>query len=78
MRDRAERRGEAYLYTVDFNGIGDIIGVFAGENQNNYGELGLVSDLYSAAGQVWVGLGSIWGRGTYDQGGAVYVGHFTP
>ena len=78
VRDRAERRGQGYLYSLSPQGIGDLVGVFAGETDDTYGELGRVAELYSTGQDAWIGFGSMWGRGTYEQGGSVYVGTFSP
>ena len=54
------------------------MGIFAGETQDTFGELGQVCDLHVNPIQGWIGFGSFWGRGTYSQGGSVYLGTFQP
>ncbi len=78
MTDRSQRIGEGYLYELDENGFNRLVGVFVGENQDTFGELGLVSDMHIDPNQGWIGFGSVWGRGTYAQGGSVYIGTFDP
>ena len=78
MTDRSQRIGEGYLYEVGGEGFDRLLGVFVGENQDTFGELGLVSDMHYDPNQAWIGIGSMWGRGTYAQGGSVYIGSFQP
>ena len=70
--------GGAYLYQIGRSGVEGLRGVFGGENLYGDGQLGLVVDLHRDGEQAWVGVGSLWGRGTHAQGGSVYVGSFTP
>jgi hypothetical protein len=70
--------GGAHLYRVDGEGIEGPVGIFSGETNTQYSELGSVVDLHRVGDQAWIGLGSMWGTGTHTQGGSVYVGSFTP
>jgi hypothetical protein len=72
------RSGGAHLYRVGANGVEGLSGVFSGETFNRDSELGRAVDLARTGNRVWLGLGSLWGRGTHTQGGSVYVGDFTP
>ena len=78
ISDRSQRIGEGYLYEITADGFERMLGVFVGENQETFGELGLVSDMHLNANRAWIGFGSMWGRGTYAQGGSVYIGSFEP
>lgn len=78
ISDRSQRIGEGYLYEITTDGFERLLGVFVGENQETFGELGLVSDMHLNANRAWIGFGSVWGRGTYAQGGSVYIGSFEP
>ena len=77
-KDRSQRIGEGYLYKMSNNGFEELAGVFAGETQSVFSEMGQVSDLHVNPFKGWIGFGSFWGRGTHSQGGSVYIGSFEP